>query len=198
MNIARASALLRRRALLACWAGTALPQARAAAPWNARWPRIPDVSLLNHRGQSVALRPLLAAGPVVVNFIYTGCSSFCPPQTAIFKQLQTLLADEPALRATLVSLSIDPLGDGPIELTRYARRFDARLGAQERWHMLTGGPAGVQAVAEVQRAFGAHAASLEQHPAQLWLGDAAKARALRSLGVARASDLLAWLREAAA
>lgn len=211
----RAGCTAERRRLLACAGGAAVSMTvkmmgglagslapsragAAPAPWNASWPRVPDVTLLDHRGDPVALKPLLGAGPVAMNFIYTGCSSFCPPQTAIFRQLQTLMEQEPALPATLVSLSIDPLGDSPAALARYAQRFDAHLGTRERWLMLTGGPAGVRAVDEVQRAFGAHAAALEEHPAQVWLGCAPKARALRTLGVARASDLLAWLRAAAA
>ena len=182
-----------------CWPRALCARPAAIAQWNAQAPRVPDVTLLDHRGEPVALRPLLARGPVAVNFFYTGCSSFCPPQTAIFRQLQDLLqAQDSAQQTTLISLSIDPLGDSPQAVARFAERYAARIGAEARWWMLTGNAARTRDIEEVLQAFGAHAASLADHPAQIWVGHAGKSRWLRSLGLASANDILQWLRAAAA
>ena len=198
----------RRDALASMAAGAALlcttwpssPWARPSSPpaWNTQAPRVPDVSLLDHQGASVPLRPLLASGPVAVNFFYTGCSSFCPPQTAIFRQLQEMLGKERMPSVTLLSLSIDPLGDSPQAVSRFAQRYEARLGAAARWWMLTGSANRTRDIDEVLRAFDVHAASLAEHPAQTWIGHAGKSRWMRSLGLASADELLQWLRAAAA
>jgi protein SCO1/2 len=169
---------------------------RAAEPtWTASPPRLPDLSLLDHRGEPQRLPPLFAAGPVAVNFIYTGCASFCPPQTAIFRHLQSLLDAPPRLAATLLSISIDPLSDTPAALARYAARFEARLGVREQWLMLTGSPAQIDAVLA---GFGLHATTLADHPAQVWVGHPARGRWTRTLGMASAGELASWLRAAAA
>lgn len=169
---------------------------QAAEPaWSAPTPRLPDLALLDHRGESQRLQPLFAAGPVAVNFIYTGCASFCPPQTAIFRQLQGLLNTPPRFSATLLSISIDPLSDTPAALSRYAARFEARLGRLEQWLMLTGSPAQIDAVLV---GFGLHSSSLADHPAQVWVGHEARGRWTRTLGLASASDLARWMRASAA
>lgn len=158
-------------------------------------PRVPELALVDQDGRAVRLPGALNGGAVAINFIYTGCASFCPPQTAIFRSLQQRLAATPALPGRLLSLSIDPLNDTPAALARYAQRFEARLGANERWLMLTGGRSEVDAVLA---AFGVHAASLAEHPSQVWVGHYEKRRWLRVLGLAGAEELLQWMREAAA
>ncbi|QIL83539.1 SCO family protein [Diaphorobacter sp. HDW4A] len=182
----------------AAWPGSLWARPSSPPVWNAQAPRVPDVTLLDHQGTSVPLRPLLAQGPVAVNFFYTGCSSFCPPQTAIFRQLQALLDKDLAPNTTLISLSIDPLGDSPQAVSRFADRYEARLGANARWWMLTGTAQRTRDIEEVLRAFDVHATSLAEHPAQTWVGYAGKSRWLRSLGLASADELLQWLRAAAA
>lgn len=186
----------RRRLLQALPALAVVGAAHGAEPaWSAPAPHLPDLALLDHRGEPQRLLPLFAAGPVAVNFIYTGCASFCPPQTAIFRQLQDLLDVPPRLAGTLLSISIDPLSDTPAALARYAARFEARLGVSEHWLMLTGSPAQIDAVLA---GFGLHAAALVDHPAQVWVGHAARARWTRTLGLASAADLARWMRAAAA
>lgn len=186
----------RRRLLLALPALALRAPVHASEPmWTARPPRLPDLALLDHRGEPQRLQSLLSTGPVAVNFIYTGCASFCPPQTAIFRQLQGLLDDTPQLAGTLISISIDPLSDTPAALARYAARFEARLGVREHWSMLTGSPSQIDAVLA---GFGLHATSLADHPAQVWVGHSARSRWTRTLGLASAYDLARWMRAAAA
>lgn len=93
---------------------------------------VPDVVLENERGESVALAQLLAADqPVVVNFIFTSCTSICPVMTATMLQLQHQLSGtQPAPR--FVSISIDPDYDNAAVLRRYADRYQAD------WTFLTG------------------------------------------------------------
>lgn len=186
-------------ALAGSLAGTPAAATRATpATWSSAAPRIPDIALQDHQGNAVDLRALLLQGPVAVNFFYTGCSSFCPPQTAIFRQLQGLLRTDPLARAQLISLSIDPLGDSPRAVAQFAERYDARIGAGTGWWMLTGHAKRARELESVLRAFDVHAASLAEHPAQTWIGNAPASRWMRTTGLASAQELHQWLRSAAA
>lgn len=107
---------------------------------------IPDVVLTDAEAQPVRLRELLTADdPVMLNFIFTTCTTICPVMTKVFADVRTRLGDE-AKNLRLVSISIDPENDTPAQLKAYAHKFEA--GA--RWKFLTGR---VQDVAAVQRAF---------------------------------------------
>ncbi len=172
-------------------AQTRLPEQtrRDASP---AMPRIPDISLLDQDGRTVRLRDLVADGVVAINFIYTGCASFCPPQTAVFRDLRERLDAEPTIQATLLSISIDPVNDTPSALSAYAERFDVVLGEHSRWLMLTGRLSDID---RVLIAFGVHRGSLEDHPAQVWLGHSTNRRWRRALGLASAVDLMRWIRE---
>jgi protein SCO1/2 len=90
----------------------------------------PDVKLVDVNGKEVSLRDSLdGPGPVMLNFIFTTCTTVCPVTSATFSQAQAKLG-----KVRLVSISIDPEHDTPARLKEYARRFEA--GPQ--WSMLTG------------------------------------------------------------
>ena len=187
---------MKRRFLLKALPALAIgaPVYAAEPTWATMAPRLTDTTLLDHQGQPHRLQALLGDGPVAVNFIYTGCVSFCPPQTATFRKLQGLLAQAPGQTGMLVSISIDPLSDTPSALAAYAARFDARLVLRERWLMLTGSPAQIDAVLA---GFGLHATALMDHASQVWVGMAKRSRWTRTLGLASAEELARWMRAAA-
>src|SRR5580693_3141058 len=54
---------------------------------------IPDVTMVREDGKSVKLAAELNDGrPVVLNFIYTSCTTICPMSSQIFEQFQDDLA----------------------------------------------------------------------------------------------------------
>lgn len=165
--------------------------------WAGAAPAVPDVHLLDSTGASVGLRELAARRTIALNFIYTGCSSFCPPQTAVFRAVQARLGEvrRPGLEPLLLSLSIDPLNDTPAALARYAERFDAPLSLGHGWLMLTGEPA---AVARTTRAFNASVTDPADHPAQLWVGCEAKGRWLNANALAEPDDVFRMMRRVSA
>lgn len=160
-------------------------------------PRVPDVSLLDQQGRAVRLSDLVNGRTVAINFIYTGCASFCPPQTAVFRALQSRLGElsQSSAKPLLLSLSLDPLNDTPQALVQYASRFDAKLGMSSAWLMLTGE---VAAMEKAVRAFGTSSVRIDDHPAQVWVGCQAKSRWLRTAGLASADDLLRMMKTVAA
>lgn len=86
--------------------------------------------------------------PVLLNFVFTSCTTICPPMTQIFAAAQERLGERRA-QVRMISISIDPGQDTPARLREYAARFDA--GPQ--WLFHTGS---ADAIDAVQRAFNVH------------------------------------------
>ena len=94
----------------------------------------PGVTLVRQDGKEVSLpRELDDGRPVLLNFIFTTCSSTCPLTSRTLEEFQHKLGSE-AAKVHLVSISIDPEQDTPARLADYARTFHA--GPQ--WQYYTG------------------------------------------------------------
>jgi protein SCO1/2 len=94
----------------------------------------PGVTLVRQDGKEVSLpRELDDGRPVLLNFIFTTCSSICPLTSRTLEEFQHKLGSE-AAKVHVVSISIDPEQDTPARLADYARTFHA--GPQ--WQYYTG------------------------------------------------------------
>ena len=118
----------------------------------------PDVTLVRADGKSVSLpRELDDGRPVLLNFIFTTCSSICPLTSRTLEEFQRKLGRE-ASRVHLMSISIDPEQDTPARLTAYARKFHAG----PEWQYYTGS---VAASIAAQRAFDVYRGEKMSHTA---------------------------------
>jgi protein SCO1/2 len=136
-----------------------------------RYP-VPAVRLVRDDGKVVSLPEELDDGrPVVLNFIFTTCSSICPLMSQTFAQFDSELGADRD-RVHLMSISIDPEQDTPARLREYARKF--RAGPE--WQHYTGT---VEASLAAQRAF------------NVWRGDKMSHRPITLL---RAAPGKPWLR----
>lgn len=152
---------------------------------------VPDVKLTRDDGAAVELsRELSDERPVVVNFIYTTCTSVCPLTSQTFADLQAKLG---AARDSvhLVSISIDPEQDTPARLRAYAEKF----GAGPEWQHYTGT---VAASVAAQRAFNAYRGGKMNHAPVTLVRIAPGKRWIRIDGFATADQLLGELRAAVA
>lgn len=141
-------------------------------------PMLPEVLLRDQRDQPVRLRELIRGRLVVVNFVFGSCVTVCPPQTALLREAARQIAAHPVLRDVLfVSLTVDPLSDGPLQLRQYAARFDLPVGPPVRWVLLTGSIDNVQ---KTLAPFAATTSSPADHPALLWLGHESRGRWTRT------------------
>jgi protein SCO1/2 len=144
---------------------------------------LPDVQLVRQDGKRMSLEEALGADhPVVVNFVYTTCTTICPLSSQVFSQFQEKLANEHGA-AHLVSISIDPEQDTPARLTQYARRFNAG----PNWDHFTGT---IEASIAVQRAFGVYRGDKMNHGAVTLLRAAHGSDWIRLDGFATADDLV--------
>jgi len=128
-------------------------------------PRIPDTELIDQRGQSVRFYSDVMKGHIVViNTIFTTCTTICPPMGANYAKLQKILRTQGATNVKLISISVDPLVDTPERLTKWAGNF----GAGPEWTLLTGTRSNVQTVLKALRVF---AADKNEHTSMVLIGD---------------------------
>jgi protein SCO1/2 len=121
----------------------ALPNARVVAA--SQYP-VPPVRLVRDDGRVVLLPEELNDGrPVVLNFIFTTCSSTCPLMSQTFAQFDSELGADRE-RVHLMSISTDPEEDTPARLREYAQKFHAG----PEWQHYTGT---LEASVAAQRAF---------------------------------------------
>lgn len=144
---------------------------------------VPDVMLTNQDGERVALREILAGPrPVMLNYIFTSCTTICPVLSASFAQTQKALGPDVA-NVRMVSISIDPDYDTPQRLRDYAKRFRGADG----WQLLTGS---LEDVVAVQKAFDAFRGDKMNHIPLTFLRAGTDDRWIRMQGFASASELV--------
>ncbi len=185
---------------IACWIALATLAARAyghaqpplegPAPALDAQPlplmHLPDAELVDQHGEKVRLRELVAGRRAVINFVFTSCTTVCPPMGALFARLQRDLEARPATERddiAFVSISIDPAVDTPERLREWAARFDG----SSSWRLLTG-PKPV--VDEVLEQLGVLTPLIEEHTPLVLLGDAEAGRWVRAHGLALPSRLI--------
>lgn len=147
-----------------------------------------DRKLFQMDGQATSLLAELDCGkPVMVNFIFTTCTTICPVMTGIFAQVQNELGPErDAVR--MISVSIDPEYDTPERLQEYAMRF--RAGPE--WHFLTGN---AEDVIAVQRAFEVYRGNKMSHQPVTLMRRAVGDPWVRMDGIASAAEIAAEYRQ---
>jgi protein SCO1/2 len=89
---------------------------------------IPAISVRCADGTTATLDALVREHVTALHLMFTGCSTVCPIQGAIFQRVQDLLPDQRRNRIQLLSLSIDPVDDTPAAMRRWLERFNAREG----------------------------------------------------------------------
>jgi protein SCO1/2 len=143
---------------------------------------IPDVTLTGTDGSRVRLREALAPGkPVMLNFIFTTCTTICPIITAVTSSArENLGADKNKIRA--VSITIDPEYDTPAVMNEYAKRFSADPG----WLFLTGN---LPDIVKVQRAFDAYRGNKMNHAPLTFLRASGGGQWTRLDGIMSAEEL---------
>lgn len=143
---------------------------------------LPSVVLTRSDGVRVPLADVLNdRQPVVLDFIFTSCTTICPVMGAMFSKFQTGLGTRKA-DVRLVSISIDPEYDTPARLAAYAKSIKAAPG----WEFYTGSDADIVAI---QRAFGTYRGEKMSHEALTFLRAKGGSRWSRLDGLVGAGQL---------
>ena len=151
---------------------------------------IPDIELLDQNGRKIHFYTDLVKGQtVVINFIFTTCTTICPPLGATFARVQKQLGDKVGRDVRFISISVDPATDTPERLKAWGAKFHAGEG----WTFVTGNKPEVD---ELLRALGASSARREDHSPTVLIGNDAHGTWTRTYGLANTSQLVQIINEA--
>jgi protein SCO1/2 len=157
------SAQVAQRARRALWIAAGL---WAAALGAAAQPApLAGLKLQDHRLQPLAA-PALAGRPVLLHFVFAGCSSVCPLQLQELRQLHDTLPADVRARVSILSVTVDPLSDTPAALAAFARRHDTD---RPGWHFVSGAPAEVHRLLDRLQAFESGRRDPDAHRTSLYL-----------------------------
>ncbi|MEA3128913.1 MAG: hypothetical protein QOF46_708 [Paraburkholderia sp.] len=148
--------------------------------------RLDDTWLVDQTGRKRLLSDLLLQRVTAVQTIYTGCSSVCPLQGALFSAVQERL---PQIRARypvqLLSIGIDPLSDSPSALHAWLMRFQAGPG----WTAATPALRDVDRMRTTLSGSALPLGNLADHATQIYCFDARAMLRWRSDDLPRADEI---------
>jgi protein SCO1/2 len=148
---------------------------------------IPDVELLDQNGRKINFYTDLVKGhTVVINFIFTTCTTICPPLGATFARVQKEMG---AKDVRFISISVDPATDTPERLKAWGAKFHAADG----WTFVTGDKPRVD---ELLNALGAATARREDHSPTILIGNDARGAWTRTYGLANTTKLVQLINDA--
>jgi protein SCO1/2 len=154
--------------------------------------RVPDAKVYDQNGRELRFYTDLVKGKTVaVNFVFTTCTTVCPPLSAIFRKVQQELGEKVGKDVELISVSVDPTTDTPERLKGFAEKFKAGPG----WTFVTGSRA------EINRllvALGAYTGDKVNHTPMILIGNEAAGRWTRTYGLSPASSIVGLIKDTAA
>jgi len=153
--------------------------------------RIPDVTVKDQEGKRLNFYSDLIKGKTVaINFIFTTCTTICPPLTATMHQIQREMGERVGRDVWLISVSVDPLTDGPERLKSFAAKFAVGRG----WTFVTGGKPEID---KLLKGLGAYVSDKNNHSPIILIGNEPAGYWTRSYGLAPASTIASLIAEAA-
>lgn len=144
---------------------------------------IPDVPVLDQDGTPRRFYTDLVKDKVVaVNFVFTTCTTICPPMGANFAKLQKLLGDRAGRAVHLISVSVDPSTDTPERMKAWGQKFGAGAG----WTLVTGDR---EEITRLLKSLGVYTASISDHSPLVLLGNDTRHQWTRAYGLAAPAKL---------
>ncbi|WP_391115752.1 SCO family protein [Psychrobacillus sp. L3] len=96
---------------------------------------VQDFNYVNQHNKKVSLESM--KGTVwLATFVFTNCTSVCPPMTYNMSDIQKMLVDKGIKDYKIVAFSIDPEIDTPQKLQEYLKNYD--VADESKWQLLTG------------------------------------------------------------
>ena len=145
---------------------------------------IPEVDVLDQNGNALHFYSDLIKGKTVaINFIFTNCTTICPPLAATFARVQKEMGDKVGKDVHFISISVDPLTDTPERLKAWGAKFKAGAG----WTFVTGNK---EQIDKLLYALGASVSRREDHSPTVIVGNDLKGVWTRTYGLARSAQLV--------
>lgn len=150
---------------------------------------IPDVEVLDQDGNALHFyTDLIKDKTVAINFIFTNCTTICPPLAATFARLQKEMGNRVGTDVHLISISVDPVTDTPERLKAWGAKFKAGPG----WTFVTGEK---QEMDKLLNALGAAVSRREDHTPALIIGNDSKGVWTRTYGLAKISQIMSVIED---
>ena len=144
---------------------------------------IPDVKVLDQHGNALHFyTDLIKDKTVAINFIFTNCTTICPPLAATFARLQKEMGDTIGKDVHLISISVDPVTDTPERLKAWGAKFKAGPG----WTFVTGEK---QEMDKLLNALGAAVSKREDHTPAMIIGNDRNGVWTRTYGLAKIDQI---------
>lgn len=160
----------------------------ARAPGSVRI-KLPETVLTDQHGKPARFKSDTVGDRLaLVTFVYTSCTTVCPPLSALFADLQQRLGDRVGREVSLITITVDPVRDTPLRLKAYSAQFEAGPG----WSFLGGSK---PAVDEVLTALGAYTRNFADHPSMVLVGDPRTGEWTRFFGFPSSEQILARVRQ---
>ena len=145
---------------------------------------IPDVEVLDQHGNKLHFyTDLIKDKTVAINFIFTNCTTICPPLAATFARLQKEMGEKIGKDVHLISISVDPVTDTPERLKAWGAKFKAGPG----WTFVTGEK---QEMDKLLNALGAAVSKREDHTPAMIIGNDSKGVWTRTYGLAKIHQIV--------
>jgi protein SCO1 len=146
--------------------------------------KIPDLALVDQDGKPVRFYSDLVRGKVVmINFIFTSCTTICPPMGATFGKVQELLGDRAGKDVHLISVSVDPATDTPQRMKAWGKKF----GAEPGWTLVTGDR---ETVVQLLKGLGVYTPNINDHTPLVLAGNDPHGEWTRAYGLSAPAQLV--------
>jgi cytochrome oxidase Cu insertion factor (SCO1/SenC/PrrC family) len=153
--------------------------------------KIPDIEVLDQEGRKIHFYTDLVKGKTVaINFIFTTCTTICPPLGATFARVQKDLGERTGRDVQFISISVDPATDTPERMKAWGAKFKAGAG----WTFVTGDK---PAITELLKALGSATARPEDHTPFVLIGNDSRGTWRRVYGLVKPSQLVQLISDAA-
>jgi protein SCO1 len=152
--------------------------------------QIPDTVVYDQDGKKLRFYTDLIKGKTVaINYIFTTCTTICPPLTATFRRVQQELGDRVGRDIQMISISVDPTTDVPQRLKEFSAKFKAGPG----WAFITGDK---QEINQLLKALGANVGDKTNHSPMALVGNADADYWTRTYGLAPVATLVKVIQDA--
>lgn len=139
--------------------------------------KVPDLPVVDQDGKQLRFyRDLIQGKTVALNFVFTTCTTICPPMGANFAKLQSLLRERGGSEVFLVSVSVDPSVDTPQRM----KEWGAKFGAAPGWTLVTGDRGDI---IQLLKALGVYTADKADHSPLVLIGNDKTHRWTRTYGL---------------
>jgi len=167
------------------------PIMKAGEPDSNTKPQIPNVTVYDQDGRKLLFFSDLVKGKTVaINFIFTTCTTICPPLAATFRRIQIELGDRVGNDVRLISISVDPVTDVPARLKAFGAKFKAGPG----WTFVTGSKPEIDVLL---KSLGAAVSDKNDHTPMMVVGNEPAGYWTRTYGLAPAPVLVKVITDAA-